>query len=252
MRWAFLIWSLYNHPQLRIREGLGFSENGRIRDQGWLGSICMNQEQLLYQWSIIGTCIVNPYPGSTRLRISMDWIDSPRWANPNSILFRLTRGSENIEFWSPLAHKAKNCTALTMILVFKRFVMLWRVQVRNDVDGKPSPLSNLQGGWTWFHHFGQYRGDWVNSRTFLEDRISSSTHTIHTETVSTCTWCPYLNCCPWRALVRIILNSKWTSAQIESPTLFLVFWVPTNTIHAISPWFRGIAQQPRDNSEAHC
>jgi hypothetical protein len=32
----------------------------------------------------------------------------------------------------------------------------------------------------------------------------------------------------------------------------LGFWVPTNTINAIAPWFRGIAQQPRDHSEAHC
>jgi hypothetical protein len=30
------------------------------------------------------------------------------------------------------------------------------------------------------------------------------------------------------------------------------FWVPTNTTHAITPWFRGIAQQQRDHSKAHC
>jgi hypothetical protein len=32
----------------------------------------------------------------------------------------------------------------------------------------------------------------------------------------------------------------------------LGFWVLTNTTHAITPWFQGIAQQPSSYSEAHC
>jgi hypothetical protein len=39
----------------------------------------------------------------------------------------------------------------------------------------------------------------------------------------------------------------------QTPTPFLGFWVPTNnTVHAITPWFREIAQQPRGHSEANC
>jgi hypothetical protein len=97
-----------------------------------------------------------------------------------------------------------------------------------------------------------YRGDSLDPRTLWEGSISSSRHTIHTGIVSTCTWCLYLPWWTWNVLIRIILNSKGTSAQSESPTPFLGFWVPTRTIHVISPWFRGIAEQPRDHSEAHC
>jgi hypothetical protein len=97
-----------------------------------------------------------------------------------------------------------------------------------------------------------YRGYSLGPMTFWEDSISRSRQSIHTGTVSTCTWCPYLPWRTWNFLILIIFTSKRTSAQSESPTPFLGFWVPTKTIHAISPWFRGIAQQPRDHSEAHC
>jgi hypothetical protein len=53
--------------------------------------------------------------------------------------------------------------------------------------------------------------DW-KARTFFEDSISSSTHKIHTETVSTCTWWPYLPCFAWAAFILITLTSKRTSA----------------------------------------
>jgi hypothetical protein len=97
-----------------------------------------------------------------------------------------------------------------------------------------------------------YRGYWLGPITLWKDSISSSTHTIHTGTVSTCTWCPYLPCCTWKTVIQIILtSSKRTSAQSESPTPFLGFWVPTKIILAISPWFRRIAQQPRGHSEEH-
>jgi hypothetical protein len=42
--------------------------------------------------------------------------------------------------------------------------------------------------------------------------------------VSTCACCPYLPCCTWKNLILIILTSKRTSAQSESPTPFLGFW----------------------------
>jgi hypothetical protein len=57
-----------------------------------------------------------------------------------------------------------------------------------------------------------YRDVWLGPRTFLEDSISRSTHTIHTGTVSTCSWCPYLTCWLWKTLNHIILTSKRTSA----------------------------------------
>jgi hypothetical protein len=111
------------------------------------------------------------------------------------------------------------------------------------------PISTRHYGWVYSQ---KYRGYWLGPRTLWEGSISSSRHTIHTGTVSTCTWCPYLPCCTWKTAIQIVLTSKRTSAQSESPTPFLGFWVSTKTIHAISPWFRRIAQQPRNHSEAHC
>jgi hypothetical protein len=68
-----------------------------------------------------------------------------------------------------------------------------------------------------------YRGDWLGPMTLWKDCISSSRHTIHTETVFTCTLSQNL---PWRTLktrIQIILTSKRPSAQSESPTQFLGF-----------------------------
>jgi hypothetical protein len=46
-----------------------------------------------------------------------------------------------------------------------------------------------------------------------EEKISRSTHTIHTGIDSTCAWCPYVPCCTSEALIQIILTSIRTAIK---------------------------------------
>jgi hypothetical protein len=76
-----------------------------------------------------------------------------------------------------------------------------------------------------------------------------SRHSNYTGASSTFSWGPYLTWRTWKALVQVILSLKRTSAQSQSPTLFLCCRVPTTTTHATIPWFQGMAQRTSDYSK---